>query len=844
LLSTMTTTTTSAKTTAESLTQQSSSLAKMIRSPMVPHVAFWTFGLFFKFVFPKSFQWLAYDSITTLLLSVWYPLCATISLIHRDEKSRNSHDGRETESLQMERQFWIEYWSVGFATVQFFYQFLLLVPSLQQMGRYDYPRLPVVLSEMKLLFYVWIFAMDTLLVRFQQYLGEPERNENWKKFVPLTFLTQAVGPRLMRVQMAISEQISRDTWHRLIQRKAQRVLELMVVFQFLEEESMSYLLQLMDEGRSLLLLSVFAVLPSSLCQLGTLYAQLIFPGARSLAARGNAMEILSLKYWVLNSVLSLFLAGTWWLWWCIPFSTQLILGIRCFATFPSTINHHYSGVEQELITFGILKGEPKLAVRQTKTVQALRAVVKRLPRDRQASSFQFELDDNESDSETKDGDDDSSVGSVDTTESEEERRRQRRREKRAKKRLLKQQKLAGSNSSRPPPLLSESFISKYANDDENDANTQRENGFIDNDVQYSSFINSNTSCESQSDGNVIDLTNSGSNDKEQRDARNAARYPTSIPKPSTRSGSSDNEDLTVGSSYFSSQIQSGKITPIHIATPTETVVGEVEVQVRASIAQSVSDRSKRTPLFPATHPRSFGANLEMPSASYETPQTSNDANDTTDSGFGISDVDSNADEVNESFESWAPSNEESSAAKTVETSVEEEEVVSAPRRSSRLQQLREWQDQRQNEEETKETKKKKKSFKSKPRPEGPREEEKSSDKKTKKSSKKSSGIFVDKGEKKWKETSPKKSKKSKTPTKEAADTKSTEASVEKKAKKKSPKKSKKKSEAPLEPGESSRSSSASPQKTTKSKTKKVPNSKKKKAREASPGVLGGILGRK
>ncbi len=800
----------------------------MIRSPVVPHVAFWTVGILVKFLFPVSFQWLAYDSITTMLLSVWYPLCATISLIHRDEKSRNSQDGGETESLQMERQFWIEYWSVGFSTVQFFYQFLLLVPSLQQVGRYDYPRLPVVLSEVKLLFFVWIFAMDTLLVQYQQFLGEPERNVSWKKFVPLRFLTKAIGPRLMRVQMAISEQISRDTWHRLIQRKAQRILELMVVFQFLEEESMSYLLKLMDEGRSLLLLSVFAVLPSSLCQLGTLYAQLIFPGARSLAARGNEMEILSLKYWVLNSILSLFLAGTWWIWWCIPFSTQLILGVRCFATFPSTINHHYSGVEQELITFGILKGEPKLAVRQTRTVQALRAVVKRLPRDRQASSFQFEIDDNESDSETKGEEDDSSVGSVDTTESEEERRRRRRREKRAKKRLLKQQKLAGSNSSRPPPLLSESFISKYANDDENDANAQQENNFIDNDVQYSSFINSNTSGESQSDSNVIDLTNYESNEKEQRDARNAARYPTSIPKASNRSGSSDNEDLTIGSSYSSSQIQSGKITPIHIATPTETVVGEVEVQVRASTAQSASDRNKRTPLFPATHPRSFGSNLEMPSASYETPQTLNDGNETTDS-------DSNIDEANQSFESWAPSNEESSAA-------EEEEVISAPRRSSRLQQLREWQDQKRKEVET--TKKKKKSSKSKPRPEGPREEETTA-KKTIKSGKKTSAFLVDKGEKKWKEAPPKKSKKPKTPTKEGADSKSTEASVEKKAKKKSPKKSKKKSEAPLEPeGESSRSSTSSPRKTTKSKTKKVPNSKKKKTREASPGVLGGILGRK
>lgn len=778
----------------ESITHQDSSLAKMIRSPVVPHLAFWLVGFLAKLLMPGTFQWLAYDSISTMLISVWYPLCATVSLIHRDEKSNKSDYGA-IESLQMERQFWIEYWSVGFASVQFLYQSILLVPSLHQMGRYDYPRLPVVLSEIKLLFFAWIFVMPPLLGRYQQYLGEKKRKESWKKFVPLTILARTIGPRLMRVQMAISEQISRDTWHRLIQRKAQRVLELMVVFQFLEEQSMSYLLQLMDEGRSLLLLSVFAVMPSSLCQLGTLYAQLIFPSSRSLAARGNAMEVLSLKYWVLNSLLSLFLSGAWWILWFIPFSTQLILGIRCFATFPSTINHHYAHVEMELVTFGILKGEPKLKPRETKTVQALRAVVKRLPRDRQAQSFQFEID--ESDSEGKGGDDDSSVGSQDTTESEEERRRQRRREKRAKKRALKQQQMAGSN--RPPPLLSESFISKYVKDDENDSNGRQRNEFIDTDGNYSSFINTNSSCETLS-----------SSEREQRDSRNASRNPSSIPKAGTRSGSSDNEDLTVGSSFSSSQLQSGKLTPVVVATPTETVVGEVEIQIRPSA--STSERGTRTPLFPATHPKSYGMNLAMPSASssYETTQTSND------------EMDWSPNETNESFESWKPSNEESA-----DSAMDEDQVIPAPRRSTRLSQkqqqeedarllqLREWQAKKRAEEEAK---KKSKTSKSKPRPEGPREDD---DKKAKKSSKKS------------KEESPKKTKKSKSPKKES---KSTE---EKKVKKKSAaspdkasKKSKKKGEAPLDPEGSSPP-----------KKKKVPNSRKKKTKEPSTSVLGGILGR-
>jgi hypothetical protein len=701
------------------------------RSPLVPHVAFWAVGLLAKLVFPVYLKWLAYDSITTLLLSVWYPLCATISLIHRNrglpqqhqnDTSRSSKDGG-TDSFQTERQFWIEYWSVGFAGVQFLHHSITLVPSLQQMGRHDYPQLPVLLNEIKLLFFVWIFIMETLLARYQRYLGVDERKENWKKFVPLTFLTKAIGPRLMRVQIAMSEQISKDTWQRLIQRKAQRVLEVLVVLQFLEERSMDYFLKLLEEGRSLLLLSVFMVLPSSITQVGMLYAQFIFPSARSLAVRGDAMEVLSLKYWVLNNILSLFLSVSWWLWWCIPLSNQLILGIRCFATFPSTITHYYSMVEMELITFGILTGEQKLTVKETKTIQALRAVVRRLPRDKQAQSFQFEIDE----PLIKSKDDDDSIDSVDTTESERERRRKRRREKKAKKQLLKQK---------------------------NDFYMRGDEG------KYSSFINSNESDDSKS--NYSDITPTLHNqyslcstEKEERDARDEKRAEvtlnsfsddtnTLIPAPSfsTKSSmkSSDlDEDsdrallpsMTIGSNYSSSQIHSdSRLIKLNIATPTESIVDEVEVRFKATTGRSKS-------IFPATYPRSTRINLVMPlpsneeelclkssmsstkalSSKFQSQSSDNDNNNDTDSRLDLSDVDTAASstiEGIESFESWSPLHEASNGdtrtpiqaqqqsdgetTKTANVFVDLDEMSTPPRRSSRLVQLQEWQEQKRQEE--------------------------------------------------------------------------------------------------------------------------------------------------
>lgn len=837
--------------------------------------------------------------------------------------------------------------------MQFLHRFISLVPSLRQMGRHDYPHLPVILSEIKLLFFVWIFIMETLLARYQRLVGVDERKENWKKFVPLTFITKAIGPRLMRVQTTVSEQISEGTWDRYIKQKAQRVLELMVMIQFLEVETMEYMLQLLEEGRSLLLLSVFLVLPSSISRVGMLYAQFIFPSARSLVARGDGAEILSLKYWVLNTFLSLFLSLSWWLWWFVPFSNQLIVGIRCFATFPSTITHYYSMVEMELITFGILSGEPKLSVKETKTVQALRAVVKRLPRDKHARSFQFEID--EPNREGKHVDDDSSIGSDDTTESEQERRRKRRREKRAMKKRMQQNKLTGSmnnNSSRPRPLLSDSFISECTSDG--------------NDEHFSSFINTNENHENKPNNNdstskvhtllsyakdeIVDPTpieetqyDQCRTEKEERDdsdsssmglqlhsqsaKRNERRAEvtlvdslsddtnTLIPAPSSiaereyndmfsmkPSDSNENYDdsdrallpsLTIGSNYSSSQILSDlRLINLNIATPTESVVDEVEVQVKATTGRSKSairSEMEATSIFPAAYPTSSGSDLIMPLASHEEEiclensqpaskdllpksrtQSSNndsyDGTDDTDDGLCLSDIETTASstiECNESFDACSPLHEASNADKKAETDLYERPATQ--RRSSRLIQLREWQEQKQASESSSSNKEAKKSKTSKSKASTDSKlisKSLSADKKVRKSTtasaaktKKLSRTSVDKKEKST-VTSPKRSsKKSKIPSfeRESVANKSTASFIGKRLKKKSlaaspdktSRSSKYKGEAPLQDdaeGEVSRSSSSSPLKTTQKKQRKTPNSRRKKKDGST--IFGGVLSRK
>lgn len=416
-------------------------------SPWVPHLAFCGICLMTKLMFPFYLKWLACDSISTLLLSVWYPLCSTVSLIHRnqqflaqaavDENEHSKSDEKERTQLQSERQYWIEYWSIGFAGVQFLHSFFSLFPFIQHMCHQKYTFLPVLLSEAKFLFFVWIFSIETLLSSYRRYSDVNATQEGWKEFYPLTFIARLIEHKLISMQTTVSEQISKETWDMLIHSKAQRFLEGLVFLQIIHEDSRDYSLQLLDEGRSVLLLSIFMVLPSSVLQFGILYVQFVLPSSRSLNTRGNSvLEVLSLKYWVLNNLLSSFISFSWWLWWWIPFSNQIIFGIRCFYTFPSSIVYYYSLIETELITFGILAGKSKMKVKETKTVQALRAIVKRLPRDKNAASFQFELsDDDFSDDSSSD---DSSLDSSDASEKGRRRRkRRRRRKKRAKEKLRK-----------------------------------------------------------------------------------------------------------------------------------------------------------------------------------------------------------------------------------------------------------------------------------------------------------------------------------------------------------------------------------------------------------------------
>jgi hypothetical protein len=356
-----------------------------------PHAAFWLTSLIVKQTLPSFLKWLACDTISTTILSVWYPFVATVSLIHSESQPEASQSQPQTKNQSKatrDRKFWISYWAVGYSLAQFVHHGLLTMPAVLRWST-QYSWLSQAMAELKFLYFIWIYAMEPLLVEYQRFLALDKEAENWKDFTPLIFLKRTIRPRLLEVQSKMSDPITREAWKRFIHSKAHKIFNLLVALQFLSEEMSDYLLQLLDECRSLLLLAPFLILPSSITQVGILYAQFVLPSARSLLARGKIVEVLYLQYWVLNNLLSTYVSLGSWVWWFVPFSTQFIFAAWCYLTFPRTITEYYAVVETELIAFGILSGESQVPVEETKTVQALRAVVSRLPSANDAEGFQW-----------------------------------------------------------------------------------------------------------------------------------------------------------------------------------------------------------------------------------------------------------------------------------------------------------------------------------------------------------------------------------------------------------------------------------------------------------------------
>ncbi len=439
----------------------------------VPHTVFLGAYVAFKVIFPAFVKWLAYDTYTTALISIWYPLIMTLSWVHDKRQSKESHaspvtsakhsvstlsskdtptpvepnssessDDRRpaymrTKASQKLREsttnkrnpavfprtsppkpetpqrksqeegqrrptspamnfllnnepeaatrYWLRYWVV-FALVQSVGTLATMVPVF---GNFvvRHPYVLHICSELKLLFFIWLFSMETLIGA-----AVVQEDALMAKAMPLNLLHEHIAPLLLELEAVVAESVSKKTWTSLIHSKVQRVLEVFVMLKMLSDHRKDWLLHILDEGRTLLLPSLSLFMPSFITQFGVAYVQFIVPSAKSTRAliaakqrrtqgsvKNEDVELLYLQYWIIHCLVSGLLGYFSVIIWWIPFSTHATFLVWCHLSFPKSITQSYHVLETELVAFGLLPGKSELQLHETKTVKVIQAVCSRLP---------------------------------------------------------------------------------------------------------------------------------------------------------------------------------------------------------------------------------------------------------------------------------------------------------------------------------------------------------------------------------------------------------------------------------------------------------------------------------
>ena len=282
-------------------------------------------------------------------------------------------------------KYWLRYWVV-YALVQCVGTLGTMLPVFGSLV----VRHPFVLSlcvEFKLLFFVWLFSMETIIS------AAVVEEDTWMaKATPLSLIHNHIAPLLLDFEAVIAESVSEQTWKTLVHSKAEGILEVLVMLKILSESRKDWLLHVLEEGRTLLLPSLSLFMPSFITVWGVAYVQFVVPGAKSTKAlqvnkkrrkleqeTSEEQEILYLQYWILHclasGLLSYFSAILWW----IPFATHATFLLWCHLSLPKSIAQSYRHIEAELIAFGLLPGESELQFHETTTLKVIHAVCSRLP---------------------------------------------------------------------------------------------------------------------------------------------------------------------------------------------------------------------------------------------------------------------------------------------------------------------------------------------------------------------------------------------------------------------------------------------------------------------------------
>jgi len=278
------------------------------------------------------------------------------------------------------------------------------------------------MSEMQLLFYIWLYFLPLNLfageksVNSDESINNDQCNKHKSSTIPETsmdtfsnrpldlvydrFSEYAVSLHDSTNMLAARAETEADTAG-MLQSAVSRFksgLDLAVLVRFMSNETKESIISILSSSVALLPAAITLMMPGHLTEFGVVYVKAVVPAAKSSHVCRTANEsdkdspdgltsaIRFLEYWIMYSVLSGILAilAPFLAW--VPLSTHFIFLVWSYAQLENPVHGWYEIFEKELISFGLMQPHDidngdcsQLDISETVTVRILKKMASSLP---------------------------------------------------------------------------------------------------------------------------------------------------------------------------------------------------------------------------------------------------------------------------------------------------------------------------------------------------------------------------------------------------------------------------------------------------------------------------------
>lgn len=371
----------------------------VVLATMTPHAIFALGVLGINLLLPKICRFIAVETKLVSVLSLLYPLIASIALLfdlwkadkvgatrherRRRRKSlmdavRRTQEAESVAALADQREYLVRFWIVR-AGVKLLKLFLAKLPFSSGFLRL-HPLILPLLCEAELVFWIWIVLVPKIT---------PAVLESYQPYkTPVDFIAVAIlGKTISALYTGCESIVPESIWNDYILKFVDTGSTVLSMMGAISKPTKDALVAFVKESRSLVLPFIISF-SWPIQSYGVMFASLCLPIAKTFATQrsrpseGKRTEYHWLQTWVLHVALSLFVDYVAVLWRWIPMAAVPIFGLYSYlslAPAKSVDAFYRDWIQEELQVMCILPQTEEHAHKSSKMAALVVWVVDRLP---------------------------------------------------------------------------------------------------------------------------------------------------------------------------------------------------------------------------------------------------------------------------------------------------------------------------------------------------------------------------------------------------------------------------------------------------------------------------------